>query len=54
MATRDDAGEQVGEWSQLLLEQARLSEGTLPADPAGFARKIASLMGKVAEQESAG
>ncbi|MGE0143642.1 MAG: molecular chaperone HtpG [Planctomycetota bacterium] len=54
MAARDGAGEQVGEWSQLLLEQARLSEGTLPTDPAGFARKIASLMGRVAEQDAAG
>jgi molecular chaperone HtpG len=31
-------------WASLLHDQALLAEGVLPADPAGFARRIADLM----------
>ena len=38
--------ESVGEWSNLLYDQALLAEGSMPRDPAGFARSVAKLMEK--------
>ena len=40
----DDAT--FADWSALLHDQALLAEGTLPADPAAFSRRIAALMAK--------
>ncbi|MEO6594801.1 MAG: molecular chaperone HtpG [Planctomycetota bacterium] len=37
---------QFADWSALLYDQALVAEGTLPPDPAAFARRIASLMAK--------
>ena len=34
----------LADWAGLLFDQALLAEGVLPADPAGFARRIATLM----------
>jgi len=34
------------DWSALLHDQALLAEGTLPADPAAFSRRVAALMAK--------
>jgi len=42
LAEQDDARFQ--RWTQVLHDQALLAEGVLPADPAGFARRIAELM----------
>ncbi|MBK8980117.1 MAG: molecular chaperone HtpG [Planctomycetes bacterium] len=41
-----DAGRaaDVARWSSVLYDQALLAEGTLPADPAAFARAVADLM----------
>ena len=33
-------------WSDVLFDQALLAEGTMPKDPAAFAKSIADLMGK--------
>ena len=38
--------EELEEWSNLLYDQALLAEGSMPRDPAGFARAVAKLMGK--------
>ena len=35
-----------GDWSALLYDQALLAEGSLPADPAAFARRLTALMTK--------
>ena len=42
LAESDDAKFQ--RWTDLLYDQALLAEGVLPADPAGFAKRIAALM----------
>jgi len=34
------------DWSALLYDQALVAEGTLPADPAAFARRLTALMSK--------
>jgi molecular chaperone HtpG len=34
------------DWAALLHDQALLAEGSLPADPAAFARRLTSLMSK--------
>jgi molecular chaperone HtpG len=34
----------VERWSRLLFDQALLAEGTLPEDPAAFAKAVAELM----------
>lgn len=44
MAGDETQASQIAEWSNLLYDQATLAEGSLPADPAGFAQKIANLM----------
>jgi len=36
--------EKVSEWAQLLFDQAVLAEGALPEDPAGFVRRINTLL----------
>lgn len=41
-----DGSEELEEWSNLLYDQALLAEGSMPRDPAGFARAVAKLMGK--------
>ena len=33
-------------WSRLILDQALLAEGTMPADPAAFAKSVSELMQK--------
>ena len=38
--------EKFQRWTALLHDQALLAEGVLPSDPAGFARRIAELMGE--------
>ena len=38
--------QELEEWSNLLFDQALLAEGSMPRDPAGFARAVAKLMGK--------
>ncbi len=43
-ALTDDA--QFAEWASLLHDQALLAEGTMPADPAAFSRRVAALMAK--------
>ena len=40
----DGDDERFQRWTGLLHDQALLAEGVLPADPAGFARKVADLM----------
>ena len=44
LAGLDDA--QFADWSALLYDQALLAEGTLPSDPAAFARRLTGLMAK--------
>ena len=44
LAGLDDA--QFADWSALLYDQALLAEGTLPSDPAAFARRLTALMAK--------
>ncbi|MBL8727377.1 MAG: molecular chaperone HtpG [Planctomycetes bacterium] len=41
-AIADEA--QFADWSALLYDQALLAEGSLPADPAAFSRRVAALM----------
>ena len=43
-ALTDDA--EFASWSAMLYDQALLAEGTLPADPAAFARRLTSLMAR--------
>jgi len=43
-ALAEDDDERFQRWTGLLHDQALLAEGVLPADPAGFARRIAELM----------
>jgi molecular chaperone HtpG len=43
-AIADEA--QFADWSALLYDQALLAEGSLPADPAAFSRRVAALMAK--------
>lgn len=43
-ALTDDA--QFADWSLLLRDQALLAEGSLPPDPAAFARRLTALMGR--------
>ncbi|MCC7065657.1 MAG: molecular chaperone HtpG [Planctomycetes bacterium] len=43
-ALQDEA--QFADWSSLLYDQALLAEGTLPADPAAFSKRVAALMAK--------
>jgi molecular chaperone HtpG len=45
-AMAESGSESVGEWSNLLYDQALLAEGSMPRDPAGFARSVAKLMEK--------
>ena len=40
LAAKADAGEDVAEAAHLLLDVARVQDGDLPADPAGFARRV--------------
>lgn len=44
LAGLDDT--QFADWSALLYDQALLAEGTLPSDPAAFARRLTGLMAK--------
>ncbi len=37
---------QFADWSALLYDQALLAEGSLPADPAAFSRRVAALMAR--------
>ncbi|NOT31563.1 MAG: molecular chaperone HtpG [Planctomycetes bacterium] len=45
-ALADGDDERFQRWTALLHDQALLAEGVLPPDPAGFARKLAQLMGE--------
>ncbi len=45
MSEADD-GSELERWSQLVLDQALLAEGTMPDDPAAFAKAISELMQK--------
>ncbi len=36
--------EKIGDWAQILFDQALLAEGALPEDPAGFVRRINALL----------
>ncbi|MHC5064320.1 MAG: molecular chaperone HtpG [Planctomycetota bacterium] len=45
MAESGDSAE-LERWSRLVLDQALLAEGTMPADPAAFAKAISELMQK--------
>ena len=36
--------EKIGDWAQILFDQAVLAEGALPEDPAGFVRRINALL----------
>lgn len=48
--TKDEGrSEEVDTWSKLLFDQALVAEGSLPEDPANFARAITSLMQKAVE-----
>ena len=40
LAAKADAGEDVAEAAHLLLDVARVQDGDLPTDPAGFARRV--------------
>ena len=40
LAAKADAGKDVAEAAHLLLDVARVQDGDLPADPAGFARRV--------------
>ena len=42
----DGAGDELGEAAWLLFEQARILEGEAPSDPAGFARRLSTLMAR--------
>jgi molecular chaperone HtpG len=41
LATRAEAGEEMADWSALLLDLARIQDGESPVDPARFARLVA-------------
>ena len=40
LAARASNGDDIGDTASLLLDLARLQDGDLPKDPAGFARRI--------------
>ena len=44
LANRDKRGEDVADIAQLLLDQAHILDGEVPADPAGFARRLNALL----------
>jgi molecular chaperone HtpG len=46
LATRLAAGEAVDEHARLLLDLARVQDGDAPQDPAGFARRVAAVLGQ--------
>ncbi len=46
MAGQDGAGEALGDFAWLLLDQARILEGEQLPDPSAFARRLASLLAK--------
>lgn len=49
MAGDEARGAEVAQWSQLLFDQALVAEGSLPADPAAFAKNISELMQKAVD-----
>ncbi|MEE2887197.1 MAG: molecular chaperone HtpG [Planctomycetota bacterium] len=49
LAKDEGKSEEVHQWSQLLFDQALVAEGSLPADPAQFARTISQLMKKAVD-----
>ncbi|MEO0477850.1 MAG: molecular chaperone HtpG [Planctomycetota bacterium] len=44
LGSEDASSEKLSRWSGLLFDQAMLAEGSLPSDPAKFAKDIADLM----------
>ena len=50
IAKDDGKAEDVKAWSQLLFDQALVAEGSLPADPAQFAKSITNLMQKAVNE----
>ena len=49
LAADEAMADQVGEWTELLYDQALVAEGSPPSDPARFARQITSLLGRATE-----
>ena len=49
MAKDESKAADVTQWSQLLFDQALVAEGSLPADPAQFAKTISTLMKKAVD-----
>ncbi len=50
MASADATDSELGQWSNLLYDQALLAEGTMPKDPAAFAKSITDLMTKASDK----
>lgn len=44
LVARMSKQEEIGEWADILFDQAVLAEGALPEDPAGFVRRMNSLL----------
>ena len=44
LAKRAEAGEDLGEVAEILLDVARVQDGEAPADPAAFARRVVAAM----------
>lgn len=52
--TREDSGQNVGEWIELLYDQALIAEGSPVEDPASFAKRVTTLMEKAAFSQMMG
>ena len=46
LASKEGAADALSDAAQLLFDQARIIEGELPADPAGFSRRLSAIMAK--------
>ena len=46
LASKEGAADALSDAAQLLFDQARIIEGEMPADPAGFSRRLSAVMAK--------
>ncbi len=49
LATDENKAGEIKQWGSLLFDQALLAEGTMPEDPAAFARSVTELMQKAVD-----
>jgi molecular chaperone HtpG len=46
LASKEGAADALADAAQLLFDQAKIIEGEIPADPAGFSRRLSAIMAK--------